>query len=257
MCSPSEQMQNINQQVQAFSQKVTNQAGTVFANASSVFNNIMGTVKGIVAGGPSQTGFSATEDATRTAENVQNAGTMARNEKAAAGSAVAAIGGGNTVTPSGTTASIVSNAQTAAAATQARGENQIESENWETGRQNFAKALGAEESAPSVFGVANEFNNEAGNEQQIAEKSQQNIDTQKGWGKSLLLKTGTSLLQGPQMPSMPGGSSGGGGGKASADKGLDSAASDGSADDGGATEGSDAGSMGGGDMGGDIGAAAA
>lgn len=235
MCSPSQTMQNINQQVQTFSQKVTNQAGTVFANANSVFNNIMGTVKGIVAGGPSQEGFSATENATRTAANVQDAGTMARNEKAAAGSAVAAIGGGNTVTPSGTTAAAVANAETTAATAQARGQNQIQSENWETGRQNFGKALGAEESAPGVFGVANEFNNEAGSEQQMAEKSQQNIDTQNGWGKSLLLKTGTSLLQGPQMPGMSGKSAGG-----------DDASKDAS---------SDAGSMDSGDMG-DMGGAA-
>jgi hypothetical protein len=255
MCSPSQTMQNINQQVQTFSQKVTNQAGTVFANANSVFNNIMGTVKGIVAGGPSQTGFSATEDATRQAANVENAGMMARNEKAAAGSAVAAIGGGNAVTPSGTTAAAVTNAQTTAAATQAKGENEIESENWETGRQNFAKALGAEQSAPSVFGVANEFNNEAGSEQQTAEKSQQNIDTQKSWGKSLLLKTGTSLLQGPQMPSMGGGGMPGGQSKSSADQGLDQGAdsADSGADD---TVGSDSGSMSAGDMGSDMAAAA-
>jgi hypothetical protein len=246
-------MQNINDQVQTFSQKVTNQAGTVFANANSVFNNIMGTVKGIVAGGPSQTGFSATENATRQAANVENAGTMARNEKAAAGSAVAAIGGGNTVTPSGTTAAAVTNAETAAAATQAKGENEIESENWETGRQNFGKALGAEQSAPSVFGVANEFNNEAGNEQQIAEKSQQNIDTQKSWGKSLLLKTGTSLLQGPQMPSMGGG---GGSSMPKAGGGGDSSGGSAGGDDASADASSDAGSMDAGDMGGDMAAAA-
>ena len=251
MCSPSQTMQNINQQVQTFSQKVTNQAGTVFANANSVFNNIMGTVKGIVAGGPSQEGFSATENATRTAANVQAAGTMARNEKAAAGSAVAAIGGGNTVTPSGTTAAAVMNAETAAAATQAKGQNQIQSEDWETGRQNFAKALGAEESAPSVYGVANEFNNEAGSEQQTAEKSQQNIDTQKGWGKSLLLKTGTSILQGPQMPSMGGAGGSSGGGKSSADQGLDAnsdtadTGTDGGGDEGAGDLGGDMGDMGG------------
>lgn len=255
MCSPSQTMQNINQQVQTFSQKVTNQAGTVFANANSVFNNIMGTVKGIVAGGPSQEGFSATENVTRTAANVQDAGTMARNEKAAAGSAVAAIGGGNTVTPSGTTAAAVANAETTAATAQARGQNQIQSENWETGRQNFGKALGAEESAPGVFGVANEFNNEAGSEQQMAEKSQQNIDTQNGWGKSLLLKTGTSLLQGlGKRAGMSGRGAGGDDhGYGPDDEGGGSAGGD----DASADMSSDAGSMDVGDMGGGMGGAAA
>ena len=209
MCKPSEQMQNINDAVQTFSQQMTNEAGQVFGNANTVFNNIMGAVKGIVAGGPSQTGMSDAEVAARTAANVQANGAAARNMKGAAASSVAAIGGGNTVTPGGSTQAIAAGATQAAAANQAQGENQIVNQNFEEGRSNFFKGLATEESAPGVYGTANQFNNEAGQEQQVAEKSQQNIDTQKNWWKPLIVNSVSSILSG-QMPGSGGGSSHGG-----------------------------------------------
>jgi hypothetical protein len=199
-------MQDINNAVQTFSQQMTNEAGQVFGSANTVFNNIMGAVKGIVAGGPSQTGMSDAELAARTAANVQANGAAARNMKGAAASSVAAIGGGNTVTPGGSTQAIAAGATQAAAANQAQGQNQIVNENFEEGRSNFFKALGSEESAPSVYGTANQFNNEAGQEQQVAEKSQQNIDTQTNWWKPLIVNSVSSILAG-QMPGSGGSSS--------------------------------------------------
>jgi hypothetical protein len=251
MCGPSSQMKAINQNIQQFSNQMTSEAGQIFGDSSTVFNNIMGAMQGIVNGGPGQQGFSAAEDSAMNASAVNAGAAEARNLKSAAASGVGAIGGGNVVAPAGSTQAAVTNAETQAASDTANAENQIVQQNYATGRQNFFNAAGAEEQAPNVFGVANQANSAAGQEQKTAMTSQQNIDTQNNWWKSALLKFGTSVLQGPQMSSMGGGStpsmptSG-----SNDDEGIqDDASSSGSVE-------SDAGSMDAGDMGGGAGAMA-
>src|SRR5208282_5174833 len=98
----------------------------------------------------------------------------------------------------------------------------------EAGRQEFNTAVGEEKALPSVFGTANQGAEAAGDEQQKAEKSQQNIDTEKrgasfsgilgkglsGAGGALLSASGGGKLAAQQMvPGMQG--------KSAADKGLE------------------------------------
>jgi hypothetical protein len=190
MCKKSQQMQKLNDTVQNFSKNVTAQAGTIFGNANAVFNNIMNATQSIVAGGPSQAGYSAEELNAMNAANIQAAGTMARNLKGAAASGAAAIGGGNTVTPSGSTQAAVLEAEQAAAAMQAAGQNNIVQKDYAVGNENFFKALDAEGHAPSVYGTSISANQEAGAEQKAAAESQQNIDNGNNWWKNDLMKLG-------------------------------------------------------------------
>jgi len=204
MCSPSDAMKSLNNTVQQFTQQVTSEAGTVFGAANTVFNNIMNAVGGIVKAGASQLGFSTGELNAKNAAVVQGGATEARNLEAAAASGAAAIGGGNVALPGGATAAAKQTAAIQAASDTATAENQITEADWETGRQNFWAGIGAEGKAPGVYDVANSFNKTAGQQQQEAMKSQQNIDTGDNWWKSLLVNTATSLAQGPSIPGMGG-----------------------------------------------------
>lgn len=188
MCGPSSQMKQINQSIQAFGNKMTDEAGTIFGEANSVFNDIKNAMSSIVKGGPSQAGFSAAELSARNAAAVNAGATMARNLKGAAASAVGAIGGGNVVTPAGSTQAMVQSADQAAAAATASELNKIQSEDFATGRENFFKASSAELEAPKVLETANAANETAmaGQKQQLT--SQQNLDTQSNWWQPLLEK---------------------------------------------------------------------
>src|SRR6266403_5397418 len=103
MCGPSAAMKSINNNIQQFATQAKTEAGAVFDASSSVFNNIMDAVTGIVKGGPSQYGYSAAEDSAKRAEAVNAGATEARNLRGAAASSAAAVGGGNVVAPAGAT----------------------------------------------------------------------------------------------------------------------------------------------------------
>lgn len=194
MCGPSSAMKQLNASVQDFSRQVKSEAGDIFKDASSVFHNIMDSVEGIVKGGPSQYGYSAEEQSAKTAAAVNAGAAEARNLKGAAASSVAAIGGGNTVAPAGTTQEIVLSADQKAAADTATAENQIVQEGYEVGRDNFFKGLAAEEKAPEVFNASTEANRGVTEAQQNAVQSQQNIDTQSNWAMNDIMKLGTSAV---------------------------------------------------------------
>jgi hypothetical protein len=195
MCGPSSQAKNLNNMVQNFTKQVTAEAGTVFTDAQSVFNNIVNSVQSIINGGPSQAGFSQNEVNAKTAAAVQAGGTMARNLRGATAAAAGAIGGGNTVAPSGSVQSAINEANIAAAEQTANAKNQIVQENFATGRENFWNAEKMEESAPSVMSTADSYNKTAGNQLTEAQKSQQAIDTANNWWKTDLMNIGMSAAK--------------------------------------------------------------
>jgi hypothetical protein len=223
MCAPSSALKQINQSIQAFSNKVTDEAGTIFGDANSVFNDIKTAMSGIVSGGPSQTGWGQAEKNARDAAAVQLGATEARNLKSVASSATGAIGGGNTVNPAGSTQQVVMGAEQKAAADTASQLNQNLTEDYEQGNQNFFKAAAAEEQAPSVFSTSNSANEVAQAGQKQAQTSQQSIDTQNNWWQPLVEKAtvgalgsftsaftgglGSNLAKNLTNPSSPGNSS--------------------------------------------------
>jgi hypothetical protein len=188
MCGPSSQMKQINQSIQAFGNKVTDEAGTIFGEANGVFNDIKNAVTGIIKGGPSQMGMSAAEHNARTAAIIQNGATENRNLRGAAAAAVGAIGGGNVVTPAGSTQAITMSAEQKAAADTAAAQNQLEVENAELGRENFWNATKADTAAVGTLNAATDANKVAMSAQQQQLTSQQNIDTQNNWWQPLVEK---------------------------------------------------------------------
>jgi len=218
MCGPSAEMKKLNQQVQAFSTKITDEAGTIFGEANDVFNNIVNATKQIVNGGPSQMGFSAAELSAKNAAAVQAGATEARNLKAATAGALSAIGGGTFVNPAGSTQQIMFDANAKAAEDTAASLNEIQREGFETGRSNFWNATKTELAAPSVLGAANEANKTAMEGQKQAMTSQQSIDTANNWWQPLLEKgvmAGVDAFTGGiggglAKKIMPGGNTGGG-----------------------------------------------
>lgn len=194
MCGPSSALKTLNKTIQDFSTQVTSEAGTVFGAANSVFNNLIGGLQKIVQGGPSQTGFSEAELNAKNATAVEGGATMARNLKGAVASGTAAIGGGNTVTPSGGTEASILSAEEVAAQQTASAENQVVQQDYEQGNKNYEAAVGQEMQLPSVYGVADQFNKTASSAQQTAQKSQQEMDTASNWWQPLLMKGVTAGL---------------------------------------------------------------
>lgn len=186
MCGPSDKLKAINTQIQDFSKQVTQEAGTVFGDANTVFNNMIGGLQQIVQGGPSQEGFSAAEKANRTAAAVNAGATEARNLKGAAATGVAAIGGGNTVMPAGSTAATVMAANQKAAGDTAQAQSDIENEDYTKGNENWKFATQAEQNLPNVFNSTSAFNKDAQAGQEQAQKSQQSIDTASNWWQPMI-----------------------------------------------------------------------
>jgi hypothetical protein len=195
-CGPSSALKAVNQNIQNFATTVQSEAGTVFGDANQVFNKITGALSGIIAGGPGQNGWSASQNAARTAATVQAGAAEARNLKGAAASSVAAIGGGNTVAPAGSTQQIVQNADIQAASDTAAGLNQNQIANAQAGQQEFNSAISAEEQAPSVFSASTAANQGVNSANQSAFQSQSQMDTQSNWAMNDVMKLGSSALGG-------------------------------------------------------------
>ena len=190
MCGPSNALQGINSQIQDFTTSVSKEADTVFGGAESVFNNIMGATQSIVNGGPKQSGFSSAELNSRNATATTAGATATRNLRAAGETST-----GTAPTAPGTNQELQLSAERAGESLAAQGiaENKIEDST--VGRENYDAAVSAEQSAPNVLGVANQFSQTEGAQQERAASSQQNIDTQKSWWKDPAMKAGAAAAQ--------------------------------------------------------------
>lgn len=190
MCGPSAAMKNLNSTVQQFSTQVNSEAGTVFGNSNGVFNNIMNGVQGIVAGGPSQQGIVGPELTSLNSAAGESGATMTRNLEGASETS-----GGNVATAAGGNLATTLNAEQTGAATTAGEDNATRVRSGQVGRANFAEGTEIEKQAPNVFGGAGNFNQTASDTQQLAEKSQQNQDTQKNWWKSPVMSLAAQAAQ--------------------------------------------------------------
>jgi hypothetical protein len=195
-CGPSSALKAVNQNIQNLSTTVQSEGSQIFGYANQVFNKITGALNGIISGGPGQNGWSASENAARTAQTVQAGATEARNLKGAAASSVAAIGGGNTVAPAGSTQAIVQNADIQAASDTAAGLNQNQIANAEAGRSEFNAAIQGEENATQSFNPANVANQNSVGAAQSAFQSQQEMDNQSNWAMNDVMKLGSSAVSG-------------------------------------------------------------
>src|SRR5271157_3618041 len=210
MCGPSSSVKNIDAQIQAFTQQVTNEAVTAFGSANRVFNSIMSSAREITRYGKNQLGFGTAEDTTRKAAIVQQSAEAARAGSTAARTAIAAVGGGNVVTPGGTVqqAALATTAAEQERSAQAKSEEKIA--NLSAGREDFWKALAAEPEAMEGYNKATEFNKEATKAQDMAMTSATTVSAQENVVQNAALKAGMSLLSGPSVQKAIGGLKGGG-----------------------------------------------
>jgi hypothetical protein len=125
---------------------------------------------------------------------MNNAATSARNEKAAAGNAVSAIGGGNTVNPSGLATAINLQTNQAVEATKTGQEEAATVANYQQGNQNYFNAINGELQAPNMFNAATSAGeaatksiDSAVSTNQAAQQSQSSMDKANGWWKNDLM----------------------------------------------------------------------
>jgi hypothetical protein len=185
MCGPSKAAVEINNNIQAMSAQVTAEGNQIFGDTNTAFNQISGQLGGIVNAGPGQAGWGAAESNAVNAQIMDQAAASARNEKSAVGNSVAAIGGGNTVNPSGLETAVNLQAANNVEATKS---NQLQSAteaNFEQGNQNFFKAASGLESAPNMFNASISANKNTMAADQQAQQSQSQMDAAKGWWKPI------------------------------------------------------------------------
>lgn len=133
--------------------QANSQMSAIFGADSSVFQDIVSAYAPIVAGGINQAGFSAAELANLNSV-AETTGGQAFNaaEKVIKENQAAA---GGVQLPSGVNNKQLQSLSTSAAENTASNLQNIEAQNYATGRQNFETAAGVLEGAPSVFSSAN------------------------------------------------------------------------------------------------------
>ena len=213
-CGASSGLKAAASSAQTIASNAASEAQTVFGASSTVFNNLIGGLQRIVTGGPSQQGMSAGEFNASQAAITQNTAALARNLKGAAGSAAAAIGGGNTVTPAGGTEASLLAADTAAAEQGATAQNQLVQNDYNIGRQNYNQAVGEEMQLPNVFGTSTGATNAATGAQGANLTAQQAVNTENNWWQPMVTAavggvsgalTGGLTGGTPSTPAFPGG----------------------------------------------------
>ena len=185
MCGPSSAEKALNNTIQSFASTVESQAKQVFGAVSGLFNSVTASLGKIVAAGQGQQGWGAPETSAVNSQIVNNAATSARNEKSAVGNAVSAIGGGNTVSPSGLATAVNLQTNQAVEATKSQQEEQATVANYQQGNQNYFAAINGEEAAPNMFNAATNATNAANDANKEAVSSQQMIDSQANWWQPL------------------------------------------------------------------------
>jgi hypothetical protein len=186
MCGPSSAEKALNSNIQSFASTVESQAKQVFGDVSGLFNSVTASLGKIVAAGPGQQGWGAAETSAVDSQIVNNAATSARNEKSAVGNAVSAIGGGNTVSPSGLATAVNLQTNQAVEATKSQQEEQATVADFQQGNQNYFGAITGEEAAPNMFNAATNATSSANDANKEAVSSQQMIDSQANWWQPLL-----------------------------------------------------------------------
>ena len=187
MCGPSQALKDLNSKIKSFADTTASEAQTIFGDASSIFNDLKTSLGAIVKGGPSQQGWGAAESNAVNSMIMDQAATNARNQKAAVGNAIAAIGGGNVAAPSGLALAATLETNQNIEAEKSRQLSQAVIQNYETGRKNYFDAVGQEEALPNVFNSSIEANKVVQAEYKNAIESQKQVDAASNWWQPLVM----------------------------------------------------------------------
>jgi hypothetical protein len=146
MCGPSSSETQLEGLSQKFSTMLQGNYATLFGNQLDVLKSIGRSLSPVLAAGPGQQGFSAAELAARNTAAINNAGAASRNAAQAVGNFTAGRGaGGSSGILSGVDAQLKTAAASASANQLATAQNQITTENYATGRENYWRAQGGME----------------------------------------------------------------------------------------------------------------
>ena len=140
MCGATEDQTQIEQSQQNMYNILNQSYATAFGQFSELQSALTSTFMPILQAGPSQTGFSPSEENAMRTQNAEGVATdFAQSQKTAA-QEIAARGGGNTLLPSSISANILAGNTNAAAATRATNDLSITNANYQQGYANWQSA---------------------------------------------------------------------------------------------------------------------
>jgi hypothetical protein len=140
MCGTSEEQTNISSEQAQFYKTLTDQYSTIFGQNQAIVGALTSQFQPILAAGPSQTGFSQSQENALRTQNVENTATDYAQAQRATAQILAARGGGNTLLPSSVDANLLAQNTAAAAAQRSAGDLAITNANYAQGYQNWNTA---------------------------------------------------------------------------------------------------------------------
>lgn len=154
MCGASSQQKQMFNAQSAFYTTMTNEAQTVFGEASKVFQDLQNAFAPIVAAGPNQEGYSPEEKTAMMTEATEGTANTYNKAAKALGEQIASEGGGNAYIPNGANEQLKEQVLTSAAANESAIKNNIIQKDYDVGRQNFMAAAGVLGGATGVYNPA-------------------------------------------------------------------------------------------------------
>lgn len=140
MCGATDQQTEISDEQQQFYTTLSNEYSQIYGQSQAITSALTSAFLPILQAGPSQTGFSPSEETALRTQNTETVATDYAQAQRATSQILAARGGGNTMLPSSVTSNILAGNANAAAATRAKGENTITQANYAQGYQNWTTA---------------------------------------------------------------------------------------------------------------------
>lgn len=152
MCGPSSQQQMLAGQSQSMASEFQANFRKQFENQSSILASLNNALSPMVAAGPNQHGFSPDELAALNTKIINTGGAAARNAAQATGTALAGRGGGgDSGLESGVDQQIKATIASKAAGDIANAQNNVQLQDFETGRQNFFNAVSGQKALAGLY----------------------------------------------------------------------------------------------------------
>jgi hypothetical protein len=140
MCGSTNDQKDIEQSQQQMYDTLNKNYATAFGQFQELQTALTSAFMPILQAGPSQTGFSPSQDTALRTQNTEGVATdFAQSQKATA-QELAARGGGNTLLPDSISANMLAGNANAAAATRATSDLNITNQNYQQGYQNWQSA---------------------------------------------------------------------------------------------------------------------
>jgi hypothetical protein len=142
MCGATQQQKDITDEQQQFYNTLTQQYSTIFGENQAITGALTSAFTPILEAGPSQTGFSPSEENALETQNTEGTASSYAQAQKATADILAARGGGNTLLPSSVDSTLLAQNANQAAAAKAAGQNQITQADYAQGYQNWNTAAG-------------------------------------------------------------------------------------------------------------------